>query len=214
MNKQISEFIGAFIGDGCLNLYNRKDRPSNVETLNFTGSWINDSQYYKEIINNIIKTNFKANLRMYRRKEDNTIRVIISNKKVINFLKSLGYTFGPKTNSVYIPNKIIKNKELSLACLRGIFNTDGCIYRRYSKKYNRHKKIYSNYKVIQFKSNSNRLIKQIKFILYRENISTNKITQDNRAYVLRITTQGEVNRFVSILKFNHKHHINRLNTIK
>ncbi|MCD4759876.1 hypothetical protein K8R33_03235, partial [archaeon] len=166
LNEQLAEFVGAFIGDGCLSKWSRKDRPSDVKVISFTGSWKNDSQYYQEIINPFIKEIFGKGGRIYHRKDDNSIRYTLYNKDIILFLIELGFDFGPKSRTVTIPDKIVYDKELSIACIRGIFNTDGCIYRRYSKKYKNHPKAYLNYKVIQFRLNSENLLHQIKNILY------------------------------------------------
>lgn len=210
MNEGLSEFIGAFIGDGCLSSYPIKKGLYKAEVIQFTGGWSKDNLYYRKIIGSIIKKNFKIELRVYHRKDDDTVRAYTYNKKVINFLRSLHFSFGPKANTVVIPTSIVNNKKLSISCVRGIFNTDGCVYRRYSKKYNRHNKVYSYYKIIQFKSNSVLLIEQIKTILNNLKIKTNRIIKDEKAYVLRVTSQQEVNKFISTIKLNHQYHINRI----
>lgn len=210
LNEELAEFIGAFIGDGCLSRYPRKNRPNDTTVIAFTGSWNNDSQYYKEVIKQIIKSNFDNLGYLYHRKKDDTVRYFIYNKEVISFLIMLGYGFGPKTNNVKIPKKILKNYKLSIPCIRGIFNTDGCIYRRYSKKYKNHSKEYLNYRVIQFKMNSKVLLDQIKEILNRLDIKSNKVIQDKNSFVLRITSQNDVKKFVKLINTKHKHHLERM----
>ena len=210
MNEELAEFVGVFIGDGCLSEYARKNRPSNVRVILFTGSWEKDSDYYQRIIKDISYKYFKYGIRIYHRKDDNTVRFFITNKNAISFLIALGYNFGPKSETVFILSVIFNNKNCSLACIRGIFNTDGCIYKRYNKMYRNHKKLYSKYKVVQFKSNSYLLIKQIDLILKRENILVNKIIKDKKASVLRITSQKDIDKFISIVGMNHNYHINRI----
>ncbi len=210
LNEGLSEFVGAFIGDGCMTEYPRKDRPSTYQSIQFTGDWSKDFSYYQKIILSIILQNFNYAGRIYHRK-DNTVRYFIKRKEVIRFLLGLGYKFGPKANSVFIPESILNNKSMSLACVRGIFNTDGGFYKRYSRKYKNHKKLYSNYNVAQIKSNSKKLLEQIKYILNRENINSNKIIKDKNAYVFRITNQNEIKKFVSKVGMNHEYHKRRIN---
>lgn len=210
----LAEFVGAFIGDGCMSRYFVSQIRKYREEIQFTGAWKKDSEYYKEIISGSIKDNFGAGWRIYHRKDDDTVRFFIYNERVIKFLHDLGYKFGPKAKTIFIPTTILKNRKLSVSCLRGIFNTDGTVYSRYSKRYGNHHRAYLNYKVVQFKSISKRLVKQIKLILDRENIKTNRIIEDNAAYVLRITSQDEITKFISVVDLNHKYHIQRIKNIE
>ena len=210
MNVGLAEFVGAFIGDGCMSQYLRKGRHTKTRVILFTGNWEKDSQYYSKIINPILVKNFGKPGRIYHRKDDNTVRFIVGWKEVFSFLLSLGFSFGPKASTVFIPDIILNDKTLSFSCLRGIFNTDGCIYSRYSKKYNKHPKIYSNYAVIQFKSNSKLLMNQVSFVLKREGIIPNRIIKDKNAYVLRITNQKEIGKFLPLVNINHDYHKERI----
>ena len=214
LNKKLSELIGVFIGDGCLSEYYRKDRNQKCRVVLFTGSWKKDQDYYGRIIRPIVIKYFGSFANLYHRKDKNTLVYRMYTKEIIEFFRSLGYKFGPKYDTVFIPKSIMSDKFLYISCLRGIFNSDGTIYRRYSKKYKNHPKHYSNYKVIQFKCNSKRLIKQIKIILNKLSINTNKIskTKEN-SYTFRITSQEDINRFIKIIGMNHKHHINRIKLI-
>lgn len=127
-----------------------------------------DVRYYESFINKSLIKNFSYSGRLYHRKDDNTARFWINDKDVIKWFINNGMPVGSKTKSIQIPSKIIKNRKLSIACLRGIFNTDGCVYRQYSKIYKSQHKHYSNYAVIEIKSKSRKLILQIKAILVRE----------------------------------------------
>ena len=155
-----------------------------------TGSWEKDVDYYKCFIHPLILKHFSYSGRLYHRKDDNTARFWINDKNIIKQFVDYGLLIGPKTNTIRIPKEIMNNKKLSIACLRGIFNTDGCVYRQYSKIYKNQRKHYSNYAVIEIKSKSQKLILQIKDILDKNKINTNKITKNKiDAYVLRITSQ-------------------------
>ena len=209
LNKELAEFVGVFVGDGCLSCYKRSDRTGNIEEIQFTGSWNKDYQYYLEIIQPIVKRNFEINGNINHRKDDNTIRFRITNKKVVSFLKDLDFNFGPKATIVRIPDKILKDSSLYKSFLRGFFNTDGTIYKRYSKKYKNHKKFYQNYKVIQFKSASKELMLQIYLMLEQLGFNPNRIIKTENCWVCRVTFQKNVNNFGKEIITNHKYHRDR-----
>lgn len=51
----------------------------------------------------------------------------IWNDGLVNFKQKLGLCLGPKI-SVEIPNIFLVSKDLKAAVVRGIFDTDGCVY--------------------------------------------------------------------------------------
>ncbi len=209
LNKALAEFVGAFIGDGCLSEYNVTSRAIKRTVVLFTGSWKNDYVYYKKILQKFVIKSFNISGNIYHRKDDNTIRYTLYDNKIINFLLELGFTPGPKTKKVTIPKIFFKQKSLIKSCLRGIFNTDGTIYKRYSKKYNRQPKLYDKYKVIQFKSCSRKLIYQIKDILSYLDYNPNKVITDCKSWVCRITNQNYVKKFNKEINITHPYHIKR-----
>lgn len=145
---------------------------------------------------------------MYKREKYNCVRYIISSKVLFNFFKNLNFPIGKK-NKLSIHKSIIKNNRNALACVRGIFNTDGTIYRRYSKQYSNHSKLY-NYAIIQIKLKSKKVITQIKGILNKNRIKTTKIGNiDNKYFVIRITDQNEIKKFIDIIKPSNEYHLKR-----
>lgn len=178
-----------------------------------TGSWEKDSQYYTSFVHPLILKHFGYSGRLYHRKDDNTARFWISDKKVIQQFVKYGLPIGPKTNTIKIPQNIMKNKKLSIACLRGVFNTGGCVYRRYSKQYKNHPKKYVNYAVIEFKVKSKVLLEQVKEILESVEIKTTSISKNKTdAYVLRITSQKDISEFMKVIILR-KYHMERYKTI-
>ena len=112
---------------------------------------------------------------------------------------------GYKTNKVSIPNKILNSTKLSIACLRGIFNTDGSVYRMYSKMYAGQHKFYANYAVVEIKIKSEILIHQIESILIRLKFHPNKVRKGKTgAFLIRLTSQTEIERFISLIVMRHR----------
>lgn len=158
-----------------------------------TGNWKTDLDYYRNFIHPTIKNNFCYRGILYHRKDDETARYFITHRKIINWFIKIGLPVGLKTEKVKIPGEIMMHTGLAMSCLRGIFNTDGCVYRRYSKQYKNHSKFYSNYANIEIKIKSRPLIIQIKKILNRCKIKTTAITKAKTdSSVIRVTSQPDV----------------------
>lgn len=205
LNDDLSEFVGFFIGDGCLS-------KSGGQQIVLTGSAKRQTEEYFVYLNNVLRENFDVEGNIYHRKDNDVFLLRTNNPVLVGFLLNLGFKFGPKSQTVKIPEKIMENTNLSIACLRGIFNSDGSIYRRYGKKYRNHPKHYTDYFNIQFKSMSLELIAQIKNILGSLGLASNRIIRDksNGASILRITAQRSVNKFLNVVKINHPHHLARI----
>lgn len=206
INEEIAEFYGALSGDGCLSTYYSNYDKRQRSCIVFTGH-THDKKYYEKTIQPIFIKYFgtKGNIKIV--KNANAIRFVSYNKKAFNFFKSLNFPIGLKTK-LLIPQEIIKNKIFSIAYVRGVFDTDGSIYSRYSKKYNKHSKIY-DYKNIQFKMNSLSVIKFARDTLIKNQIKVSKIKKDNKAFVFRIHDQNSIKRFFKIFKPNNKYHTGR-----
>ena len=209
VNEELAEFVGAFVGDGCLSSYKRSNRKGNIEEIQFTGSWEKDSPYYLAIIQPIVMENFNARGNIKHRKDDNTVRFRITDKKVIAFLRDLGFNFGPKAQTVKIPDKILNDSSLHKSFLRGFFNTDGTIYKRYSKQYKKHAKFYQNYKVVQFKCASKGLMVQVHSILKELGFNPNRVIRTKDCWVCRVTFQKDVTNFGKEIITNHAYHRDR-----
>ena len=215
MNEDIAELFGALLGDGCLSKYWSKSDKRYRHVVAFTGHWKKDSQYYKNVIQPIVKQNFGVNGYLYHRKDDDTIRYFITSKKVSFFLNHLGMPFGRKYDKITIPECIRIDLTLSKACMSGIFNTDGSVYRRYGKKYSNHPKHYKKYAVVQFKMKNKDIISFIKSSLETMGLKVTKICREGEDYwVLRITSQNHIDKFFDELNIRHDHHKRRFEEIR
>lgn len=206
MNMELAEMTGAMIGDGCLSVINDRYRKRKTKVALLTGHIKNDYIYYKRIIQPIVKKEFNVNGHLKKRERYNCVCLVMG-KSVFEFFEELGFPVGKKLELDF-PKVILENQNFAKACVRGIFNTDGTIYRRYSKKYKGHTRIY-DYLVIQFKLKSKEVIQRIKFILDWLGIASNRIINDADYYTLRITRQEEIKRFMNLIKPTNKYHVKR-----
>lgn len=115
---KLAEFIGILLGDGgisdtqvTVSLNRRDDRDYAKFVCNLTDSLFN----YKPVISD------------YRYK--NTLTIRVNGVNFVNLLENLGLKRGNKIkNGVSVPYWIESKNAFSLACTRGLFDTDGGLY--------------------------------------------------------------------------------------
>ena len=128
----LAEFIGIILGDGGITNY------QVVVTLNK-----DTDKEYANYVNDIFKNLFRLEPTIKEIKDKKVCCVVVSSRNLVEYLENKhGLKAGDKIrNKLDIPLWIKLNKEYTKACLRGLFDTDGCFYidKHYYKK-----KIYYN----------------------------------------------------------------------
>ncbi len=115
----LAEFMGIMLGDGGIN----NDWQANI-TLNASA----DAVYATKIVA-MIQELFGIEPAVRKRKDRNTLVISISSTTVVDYLVSLGLVRGNKIKGkAQIPEWIKKNKTYYMACVRGLIDTDGCLY--------------------------------------------------------------------------------------
>src|SRR3989344_4679191 len=118
LTEQMSELIGAIIGDG--NIYCKKKY-----WVEICGHRTLDYPYF-EHLQKTIKSELDYSTRLFV--SPRAVRQRIYSKEFVFWLKELGIPSGPKAYTVKIPEKILENPDFIRRCIRGIFDTDGFIY--------------------------------------------------------------------------------------
>lgn len=206
MDSNLAEFVGAMLGDGCLSLVHNRSENRIRKVALLTGNLSHDVPYYLERIRPIVECYFCSRGYLGKREKLNCVYLSMGSK-IFDFLSNLGFPIGKK-NSLEIPHVIMSNKKYARACVRGIFDTDGSLYSRYSKKYNRHPRVY-NYINIQFKLKSEKVITQIKSILDSLHIKATKVSKDSIYSVVRVTDQDAITQFMKTIKPSNQYHVER-----
>lgn len=130
-NNQLAEFIGILLGDGSIT------KRQVVVTLNR----LEDRDFVPHV-KILIRKLFAVDAVISERKKESTISVIVSRTKLIQFLVGMGLSVGNKVkHQIGIPSWIKKSNTATKFCLRGLFDTDGCLY---IDKHNYKNKIYYN----------------------------------------------------------------------
>ncbi|OGN01408.1 MAG: hypothetical protein A3B91_03540 [Candidatus Yanofskybacteria bacterium RIFCSPHIGHO2_02_FULL_41_29] len=189
-SKNLAELVGVFIGDGGLTKYQAK----------ITLHHKDDKQYIK-FVSNLITKLFRVPIKIHHRPNISVKDIVISRVNLVAYLNRLGLPVGNKIKqNIDIPAWIKENSDYSMACLRGLVDTDGCIfthrYRVGSKKY--------SYKKISFATASHPLMKSVKNIL--KNLEIKPYINKEE---LRIENQNGVIKYFNIIGSHNPKHLRK-----
>jgi len=153
-SKELAEFVGIMLGDGSISKYQ----------ISIT-LCSKDEKKYGNFIVKLIKKLFSVPVATLQREKQSTIDLIVSRVSLVSFcVERLGLKQGNKIRQQVDVPKWIKNSMLySVACLRGLIDTDGTIFRH---QYKVNGKLYS-YKKLSFTSRSKPLRLSVFAILKR-----------------------------------------------
>ena len=124
----LAELVGVILGDGHIS-YDTKKHTYSVEIALYS----KEPEYILYVVK-LIRLSLNVEPTTYHRDSDNTSVVRIFSKEIIENLIKLGLKPGHKTkNQVSVPVWIKNDKNLMIACLRGLTDTDGSIYLSWNK---------------------------------------------------------------------------------
>jgi intein/homing endonuclease len=201
IDENVAEFLGIMTGDGCVNKYTRiSDKKRTDYYISITGNSIKDVEYYDKFLSNLIRSIFGIVPKYSKKKNQNTIDMLLRYKELYGFFDNINFNKGPK-DKIDIPVSIKENDNLARAFLRGLFDTDGSISWKKEK-----------YPVISIMQKSRKLIESVCYILDKNGFSFNvgydKKTKDSRGnYHLgsRVYICGKKNLFLwnNLVGSNH-----------
>ncbi|MEK6896225.1 MAG: LAGLIDADG family homing endonuclease [Nanoarchaeota archaeon] len=206
LSHSICQCVGAFIGDGCFNLYNNK-----LYHIEFAGDRRYDVQYYNELIIPTFKSvvpDLKPHIYSSYGKV-NGVRIVFYSKDLFNFFKhGFGFVPGKKAHTIAIPDRIMQSKdELVRATIRGIFDTDGCVFIDKRKSY----KLY--YPRIALQTVSKDLYNQLVSYLSRHFSLYNTFNEKRQIYIIEIYGINQVKRWMDLIGFSNERHLDRLASV-
>lgn len=188
-SQDLAELMGILIGDGHSSFY-QVSMTTNAKT---------DKQHALHT-KSFIEKLFKLPAHIRERKEDNTINVVASSKSLVEFLFAKGMPIGNKIkNGLRIPRWIMADSKYKKAFIRGLFDTDGCVYL---DKHTGKTKTYA-YMGWTITSYADTLMKDIKHVLESLGFApTWRLGQRS----ISMRKQGEIIRyFTEIGTSNRKH---------
>ena|SRR3989344_4473557 len=193
---ELAEFFGIMLGDGSIN----KVRTQAIITLHKE-----DSKEYIDIVTGMIESLFSIEPSIYAYKKGhfkNIANITISSNSFVDFLISKGLKRGHKVKQqVDVPDWVKENKDFSTACLRGLIDTDGCMYSH------KHKVLGHDYFNIgiNFSNKSKPLLEFVYNTLTDLNFNP-KIFHNG----VNLYRKTEVIRYSKEIKFRNPYYQNRL----
>lgn len=128
-NEDLAEFMGILFGDGCI-----RNTWQVAVSFNQHGD-----RPYAEFIGKVIRQLFGLGATYCIR--SSSADLIVSSTALVSFVKEQGFPAGSKCETLTeVPRWIVHTHNLRLACLRGLMDTDGCVFRH---RYRVHGKNYA-----------------------------------------------------------------------
>lgn len=197
-SEKLAEIIGIILGDG--SIHSIPDR--GIYQVRITGnSYSKEEIFY---LSNYVKNLFVEVFHIFV-----SVKIFKNGNYLYKQSKDLVYTlnfFGlpsgnKKKNNVKIPNWIFNNKNYLIACLRGLFDTDGYVYPK-SKSH--------KYATISISSAIPNLRKSITKALEKLDIDfTDWRKKRKGAHEAHLRTRNDNFKFVRIVSFRNPKHIKK-----
>ncbi len=156
ISKDLAYLCGIFAGDGSLG-YRRK---KNEYCLKVVGNPKDEKEFYHQVIGPKFEKVFGILPRMKYHDSKTTYGFSIYSKSIYLYLVNVtGLPSGVKYHSLKVPDIFLDDKKLTMAFIRGVFDTDGCI--SFKKRY----RTEPYYPTISVCSKSRKFIDEIADIL-------------------------------------------------
>lgn len=195
-SEKLAEFIGIMLGDG--NLTKIKGYKIGVYSIRIVGDSRFDRYYLINFVKPLIEELFEIKVNLYKIKKENGLNVNAYGLNLVNFLEEKGLKAGDKIRSqVTIPNWIKNNNLYLRACLRGLYDTDGSVYKLTNQ--NSHQISFRNYNYT--------LITDVRESLLSLGIKCSKISKGNE---ITITKKSELQKFLKEVGFDNLKHLNKV----
>ena len=191
-SKDLAEFVGIILGDGGITQYQ--------VVISFHSI---DEKEYGKFVAVLIRKLFDVPIGIHYDKNDLEFDLVISRSELVRFCtEKLGLKKGNKIKQqIDIPNWIKQNKLYSIACTRGLIDTDGCVF---THRYKVNGKLY-NYKKLAFTSYSEPL-RQSVFDILKDNGLNPRFAQRRD---VRLDSIEDVQRYFRLIGSHSSKHLKR-----
>lgn len=199
-SRELAEFYGVMLGDG--NSTRIKGKKVGTYSIKIVGDSRYDKEYLSKYVKQLIEDLFDIKTNLRKQKHKNAIFIEAHGKMLVNFLEKKGFKPGNKIkNRLEIPAWIKNNEEYLVACIRGLFDTDGSFYKLTNQ--NTHQ--------INFKNFNLELLQDFRAGLIKLGINCSKISKKNSVY---ITKKEEIAKFFKVVGSNNFKHLNKFKMSK
>lgn len=125
-SRKLAEMLGIFMGDGYVGIFQ-----ASIVTNSRTD--FAHALYAKQLLEQL----FRVKVAIRTRKDKEACELVVSSKSLCNFLFKQGMTTNKVKKGVSIPSWILSSRPYSTSFLKGLFDTDGCVFldtHRYKNK--------------------------------------------------------------------------------
>lgn len=197
-NEMLAELIGAILGDGNISCYKRGSS-IGVYQVKVAGDYNLDKDYHVNYLKKIIAELFDIKCTEILVPQGGARYLLASSKKLLDFLLLQGLKAGDKIkNQSTIPNWIFENKSYLKACVRGLIDTDGSIFRMSTKD--------PNLLRIGFTNHNFTLLNDARKAFSQLGFHPSKIIC-NRHFVL--SRKEDITKYLKEIGFSNKKHLDR-----
>lgn len=194
-SEKLAEFYGIMLGDGNLNV--KRAYKIGTYQIRVVGDSRYDCEYLTKYVSPLIEQLFQIKVNITKSKNSNALNLISTGRKLAEFLESKGFKPGDKIkNQLEIPSWIKNKPQFLRACIRGLYDTDGTIYKLTNQ----------NSYQIGFTNYNSKLLNEVRQSLVLFGISPSKIMR-NRDIV--ITKKSELRKFLNEVGFHNFKHLNK-----
>src|SRR3989338_3049170 len=201
LTENLCEFVGAFIGDGGLQVNGR------YRGVNIYGHATLDWEYHERIGEIIQKTFGLLPFRKIKPNANACYLNVKSRRLCKLFASRFGFPSGCKTYTVKIPEEILKaDRAFLFRTIRGIFDTDGNFFLDKRKTYR------APYPRITLRTASKPLFRQLKQILEKEFSlhAAQKKNGSKKIFEIVIYGHNQIEKWMKIIGFSNPRHLNKI----
>lgn len=181
-STELAEFVGIMLGDG------------HISPTQLTISFGLNELPYLLYVNQLIKKLFKVESHYYKVKDSNAYCLYIGSTALVRFFERMGLVSNKVQKQVDVPAWINQDNTYRQAALRGLFDTDGSVYKlRFGFQ-------------INFCNNSKPLLASARRILIALDYHPSRISI-NKIYLTRIP---ELQRYIREIGFSNKKHLEKM----
>ena len=199
-SEKLAEFYGVMLGDGNSHrtkYYKSRDNKRGVYAIRIVGDSRFDRNYLLNYVKLLIESlfNIKVKVKFYTNK--NAMHLESYGVKLVEFLEIKGFKPGNKIkNKLRIPNWIKSNKNYLKACLRGLYDTDGSVYKLTGQ--NSHQICFTNF--------NQGLLQDVRDCLLLLKVNCSRISNND----IYITKKSELRKFLKLIGFSNDKHFKKV----
>ncbi len=193
-SEKLAEFVGIILGDGSIG---KKQISVTLHS--------EDDKEYGDFVIKLIKKLFNVYIGVHYKKDSKAISYNVSRTELIRFCtEKLGLKQGNKVKQqVDIPDWVKKDRQYSIACVRGLVDTDGCVFTHRYKVNGR----FYGYKKLSFTSHSYPLRKSVFDILKYNGLNPRFVkTKED----IRLDSISDMQKYFKIFSSHNSKHLKRL----